>query len=313
MAKINGLDVKREIIEKRVKSDEDMLALLSGFTRVCLSLSRKGGGALELCLDCQADFVRDYIASVMMERFKVKPTAVNKTSLVYADCEKLLGMLHILKTDDSSFELCGIPERFIANPHYVRGAFLGCGSLSVPNAADAWARKSGGYHLEFSFTGEDLAEQFTALLAASEISAHRTVRAERYVVYVKNSERVSDCLAMIGADKTVLKLNDAVVTLSVKSDANRKNNFDCANLTRVTDASAAIKMAIETIDSSVGLDSIDPKLAEAARARLERPDIASIGDIARELGISKSGLKHRYDRIAALADSISKGHEKDSE
>lgn len=302
MSKINGLDVKREITDKRVKNDEGRLALLSGFTRVCLSLTRRGGGALELCLDCQAEFVRDYVASVMMEQFKVKPS-VNKTSLVFADCEKLLRMLHILKPDVDTFELCGVPKRFAESSEYVRGAFLGCGSLSVPNADDAQMQKSGGYHLEFSFTNEDIADDFISLFAENGITAHKTVRAERYVVYVKDSESVSDCLAMIGAEKTVLKLNEAVVAFAVKSDVNRINNCDLANMSRTTAAAVELAAAIEIIDKTIGLDSIDPKLAEAAHARIAQPDVP-LSKIALGLGISKSGLKHRYDKISALADNI---------
>ncbi len=50
MPKISGLDVKREIIEKRPR-DGERLALLSGFTRVAFSLFKRGG-SIDLWLDC---------------------------------------------------------------------------------------------------------------------------------------------------------------------------------------------------------------------------------------------------------------------
>ena len=63
--------------------------------------------------DCQTDFVRDFIASLMMEQFKVQPILnkdrqvdgdapdfmnsiepqQNKTELRFYDCDKLLGAL----------------------------------------------------------------------------------------------------------------------------------------------------------------------------------------------------------------------------
>lgn len=71
MPKISGLDVKREIIEKRPREGE-RLALLSGFTRVAFSLLKRGG-SVDLWLDCQSAAVREYIASLMMEQFKITP------------------------------------------------------------------------------------------------------------------------------------------------------------------------------------------------------------------------------------------------
>lgn len=303
MSNLNAPDVKREIVSKRAKSESERLALLSGFVRSCLSLVRSGGGALELCLDCQSEEVRDYISSCMMEQFKIKPTVV-KNSLIYADCEKILRALRILRHGDD-FVLDTVDESFFAlAPHYIRGVFLGCGSLSAPTAEDAQIHKSGGYHLDFSFSGEELADAFAQMLADSGVAAHKSVRAEKYVVYVKHKEAVSDCLALIGAEKTMLRLNEAVVALSVKSDVARRLNWEIANLTRTAAAAAALLDAIEYIDEKFGLNAqLNKRLAEAAEARRADPS-APLSVIAERLGISKSGLKHRFDGIVAKARSL---------
>lgn len=318
MSQINGLEVKREITSKRLKGDAQ-LAMLSGFTRACLSLTKRGGRGLELCLDCPVDFVRDYVSGAMMEQFKVtsierddetaEPYNVKPIdrgdALVYGDCEKLLGKLHILKPDSDVFELDTVPSRFSDSAaYYVRGVFLGCGSLSVPTGDDAKTRRSGGYHLEFSFTGEELAEDFIGFLDRVGISARRTVRAERHVVYVKDSESVSDCLVLMGAEKAALKLNQAVVTFSVKLDVNRRNNCDVANMSRTVDAFVYVARAIEKIENTIGLDALDKKLRDVAEARKRLPD-APLSVIADELCLSKSGLKHRLDKIVSIAAELS--------
>lgn len=306
MPKINGQSVKREITEKRVKGD-GLAAMLSGFVRSCLALVL-ANGERKLCLDCQSDFVREYISVGMMEQFKI--TAVEeKNSLYFADCEKLLVALKIFKSGDGYYETQNIDESFLSEqnaPYYVRGVFLGCGSLSVPSADSPELTKSGGYHLEFSFNNEDLADEFKALLGSCGAAAHIMTRAEKYVVYVKDSESVSNCLVLIGASKTALELNNAVAAYSVKMDVNRRINCDIANMTRTSDAAVGVSDAIDLIDSTRGMDTLPPKLVEAADARKNYPD-APLSFIAAQLGISKSGLKHRYDKIKEIAQDIIDG------
>ena len=300
MPTINGLDVKRELAEKHPKSINGVVAVLSGFARSCLSLERHGG-QFSLCLDCQTEFVRDYIAGLMTEAFGVTTVANDKGALVYSDCDRLLGELKI--TDDNGEFTDGIPEAFSRSSHYARGVFLGCGSMSAPQADGARAKKSVGYHLEFSFNSESLAEGFIALLDSYGISAHRSTRAEKNVIYVKGSESVSDCLALVGADKAVLRLNEAVAAFAVKRDVMRKVNCDVANANRTADAAAKLVQAIELIDKKRGLSTLDKKLCEAAKARIDDKD-APLSEIAEMLNISKSGLKHRFDRIIEIAHSI---------
>ncbi len=307
MATINGLDVKREIIENKQKTVKpaERIALLSGFTRSCLSLvRRRDGKGFELCLDCQTEFVRDYVAQLMMECFKIKPkTEGDAGALTYADCDKLLRALFIVDPSDGEFTE-GIPKSFESSAAYVRGVFLGCGSVSVPQADIAKTQKSGGYHLEFSFSADSFADAFAALLEKFDIAAHKAPRGERAVVYVKDSEAVSDCLALIGADKTVLRLNEAVAAFAVKRDVVRRVNCEMANMERTVNAAVGISEAIELIEKRSGLDVLDAKLRAAAVARLENPQ-APLSAVADKLGISKSGLKHRFDKIIEIARSYS--------
>ena len=309
MSNINGSDVKRELTAKRVKGD-DRLALLSGFLRVTFSLERRPREKdMSLGFDCAVDFVRRYLSACIMDEFKVSSRSDDDELPVFADAVRLLTALGIM-TDDGSMALDAVPQKFENNaPYYVRGVFLGCGSLSVPSAEDARAERRSGYHLEFSFTNEGYANDFTRLLMRNGIVANRTKErtrsSEKYVVYVKDSEGVSDGLALIGAEKAVLELNEAVVALSVKSSVNRRNNCDLANMTRTANAAVGVAEAIEIISAKQGLDTLPPKLLEAAEARINSPDVP-LAKLAYELGISKSGLKHRYDKIEEIARRLSK-------
>ncbi len=314
MTKINANDVKREITEKKLKSGE-RLPVLSGFVRVTFSLQKRGGGQFELCLDCQTPEVRDYISGLIREEFKVTPLEspsvfAKGVDLCYGDGQKLLKALGIQK-EGELFEFNGIEERFYKSaPSYARGMFLGCGSLSLPKAESAGLQKSGGYHLEFSFMTEELANDFLRLLTDYNVYGHLMLRSEKYVVYIKDNENVSDCLALIGADKTVLMLNESVAAFSVKGQVKRRVNCEIANMSRTVEASVGVTDAIDIIEKCMGLDKLDAKLREAARARKAYPQMP-IGKLAEMLGISKSGLKHRFDRLIDFAKDISEAGSND--
>ncbi|MDE6293402.1 MAG: hypothetical protein K2L88_02125, partial [Clostridiales bacterium] len=92
MANTSGLEVKREIT-KALPRGAECRSMLSGFVRSCMSLSvTRGGVTLEL--DCQTDFVREYIAGAMQTMFGAVAEELEQ-KLVYGDCEKLLVELRI--------------------------------------------------------------------------------------------------------------------------------------------------------------------------------------------------------------------------
>lgn len=302
MPTISGLDIKREITQIRLKPSERE-ALLSGFVRSCLALTISKSRELTLTLDCQTELVREYISSLMLDRFKILPRSDGE--LVYADCEKLLRMLGVFERDGDGFIPMGVPEEYKDNfSAYVRGVFLGCGSFSARSVdGDAQTQKSGGYHLEFSFLSAGFAEEFADLIREYSVVLHCMERGEKTVVYAKDSESVCNCLALMRLDKMVLTLNDTVITMSYKKTVNRRINCELANMTRTANAAVDVSDAIEYIDGAVGIETLKPKLLEAAEARQNSPD-KSLGELAFELGISKSGLKHRYDSIIAIADKL---------
>lgn len=299
MANTSGLEVKREIT-KAVPRGAECRAMLSGFVRSCMSLSVKRGGVM-LELDCQTDFVREYIAEAMKGMFGAVAELTERT-LVYSDCEKLLGELRI--TSGSGYEILPIPEwTSDCESAYVRGVFLACGSFSARNSDGTDGQKGGGgYHLEFSVLSEGFADELVELLGRREVVVHKMERADKSVVYAKDIENVSNALALMRLGKFVVKLNDTAIALSIKRDVNRRMNCDIANMTRTANASVDVLSAIQYIEETDGLNTLHPKLVEAADARMNSPE-ASLGDIAFELGISKSGLKHRFDKIIEIANN----------
>lgn len=301
MANMSGLEVKREIT-KAIPRGAECKAMLSGFVRSCMSISVTRDG-VQLLLECQTDFVRDYIAAAMQNLLNI--SSIDSPALVYADPEGLLSRLGIT-ANGGGYEMIGIPKMTEENESaYVRGVFLGCGSFSAHYSDGTDGHRGGGYHLEFSVLSESFADELIALLKGRDVVMHKMERADKYVVYAKDIENISNCLALMRLGRQVVKLNDTAIALSIKRDANRLANCDDANTTRTANAAVDVINAIQLIQDTVGLDTLPPKLVEAADARLNSPE-ATIGDLAFELGISKSGLKHRFDRIIEIAGQLAK-------
>lgn len=169
---------------------------------------------------------------------------------------------------------------------YLKGLFLGCGSVSV----------SKKYHLEMSLSTEVFASDICALMEAFGIVAKYTVRKDKHVVYIKSSEAISDFLALIGANKAVLSLNSTAVMRAVNMDTNRRINCDMANADKVIEASMKQIEAIKKVFDSLS----DPKLVATARARMENPELSYEG-LAEILKVSKGCVKYRLGRLMALA------------
>ena len=178
----------------------------------------------------------------------------------------------------------------------LRGAFLVCGAVTDP---------SRNYHLEFSVPYYNLSKDLLALLREMDIPAKAVARSGSYVVYIKESERIEDCLTYLGAPHGALEMMNAKMLKSIRNDTNRRFNCENANIDKTVAASAAQAEALRRIERQRGLDSLPEELRELARLRLDNPDLS-----LRELGqaldppLSRSGVNHRLERLLSLAQEL---------
>ena len=145
---------------------------------------------------------------------------------------------------------------------------------------------------------------FCRLLAEFDFSPKLIERKNGYVIYFKNSQLISDLLAFMGANKSVLRLQDRLVEKSFQNDLNRKVNCEMGNMTKQVNAFVAQKIAITAINELIGIDNLPEGLPEVCRARLEYPD-ESLSGLAEKIGVSKSCLNHRLRKIMAIYAEIS--------
>ena len=169
---------------------------------------------------------------------------------------------------------------------YLRGAFQGAGSVTRPGGR-------GGHHLEFVHADEG----FVRRIVAYARGPLRVVRRRgRWVAYTKSADGVTTILAQMGLNEAVLEYEARAVLGEAKANANRVTNFDAANAGRTATAAARQQRALEALDPA----RLPPALGEMLGLRMEHPD-ASLAELARLGGISKSAANHRLRRLVELA------------
>lgn len=193
-----------------------------------------------------------------------------------------------------------IPKNLVENRccrrSYIRGAFLGGGSISNPEKT---------YHLEFVTSKEKHAKDLSEVINSFGLNSKIVIRKESYVIYLKEGEQIVDLLNIIGAHQALLKLEDIRVLKNIRNNINRLVNCETANLGKTIDASMRQIRNIKYIDDKIGLNKLPPNLREIAELRLEYND-ASLKELGTYLDppVGKSGVNHRLRKIEKLADEL---------
>ena len=183
---------------------------------------------------------------------------------------------------------------------FLKGLFLGCGSVYVPSTAEG--EKRDGYHFEFALDSPELAGGVAAVLRSFGISPKLSERGSSTLVYLKDKDEILRMLASLGLAECVLELKAVIDERETANSINRVTICEAANLDKTYAAASSQLMAIGLIEERDGLDSLTPTLAETARARLAHPQ-ASLGELADILGVSRSCLNHRLRRLKEIAET----------
>ncbi|HEY8363777.1 MAG TPA: DNA-binding protein WhiA [Tissierellaceae bacterium] len=193
-----------------------------------------------------------------------------------------------------------IVEKRCCKRSYIRGAFIGGGSISNPEKT---------YHLEFVTGSEEHAEDLSRLINTFGLKSKVILRKENYVVYIKEGEQIVDLLNIIGAHQALLKLEDIRVFKNVRNNINRIINCETANLSKTIDASMKQIENIKIIEDTIGLENLPQNLREIAELRLQHRE-ASLKELGMMLNppVSKSGVNHRFRKIEKIAEDL-KGDE----
>jgi len=182
---------------------------------------------------------------------------------------------------------------------FLKGAFLAGGSVTDPGKA---------YHMELTTTHQSVAREAFALM--QEVLGFYPKSAQRsggQVLYIKQSEMISDCLTYLGAPLAAMGIMEARLEKELNNKVNRRCNCDDANTSKVVEAAQEQLVSIRTLQELGILKSLPVKLQQAAAARQENPE-ASLTELAAimEPPISKPAMNHRLKRLVEMAKETDK-------
>ncbi len=240
------------------------------------------------------------IAEVMVrKKMRLKKNNIYVVRVLH-DVEPILKKLQIVE-DGFTFNF-RIKEEIIKNAQckraYLRGAFLAGGSINNP--------ESSSYHLEISTSYQEHVEDLCELINYFNLNAKWTERKKGYFTYLKEGEKISDFLNVIGAHQALLKFEDVRIVKDMRNSVNRIVNCETANLNKTVIASVRQIENIKLVDKELGLGNLHPKLKEVAEIRLKYPELTlkELSDFIPGGRISKSGINHRLRKIDEIANKL---------
>lgn len=184
---------------------------------------------------------------------------------------------------------------------YLRGAFLAGGSVNNPETSS--------YHLEIFSLYKEHNDSLCELMNKFELSSKTIERKKGFITYLKEAEKITDFLIIIGAHNALLKFEDIRIVRDMRNSVNRLVNCETANLNKTIGASIRQVENIRFIDETVGLQVLPEKLREIAELRIQYQDVTlkELGEMVSGGAISKSGINHRLRKIDDIAAKLRAG------
>ena len=187
-----------------------------------------------------------------------------------------------------------IVEEECCKVSFLRGAFLAGGSVTDPGK---------GYHLELATTHQAVARETELIVReVMDFTPKTAARGGAQVLYLKQSEQISDFLTRLGAPVAAMGIMEARLEKELNNKVNRRCNCDDANTSKVVEAAQEQLGVIRILREKGILEGLPEKLKQAALAREQNPS-GSLTELAAmmEPPITKPAMNHRMKKIVSLA------------
>ena len=225
------------------------------------------------------------------------PDAQGKLNFQINDPGKLAIILEAYGFDRDTLSLhinLPVVEEECCKASFLRGAFLAGGSVTDP---------AKGYHIELTTTHQSVArEGYTLIFEVLGFNPKAAKRGGGQVLYLKQSDLISDFLTYLGAPVAAMGIIEARLEKELNNRVNRRCNCDDANTSKVVEAAQEQLAAIKTLRAKGIYEHLPMKLQQAAKAREENPEL-SLTELAAmmEPPITKPAMNHRLKKLVAMA------------
>ncbi len=198
-----------------------------------------------------------------------------------------------------------IIERNCCKRSFLRGAFLGAGSISDPKDE---------YHLEITTDTRSGIELLNIAATAFDVTGKVALSKNRFRLYFKDADRISDLLNIMEAHVSLMNFENARIYKEVRNNVNRKVNCETSNLKKTATASEYACKCIRFLDERNVLKTLPETLQSIAALRIAHPEssLSELGEMT-EPKIGRSGVNHRIERIIAIARDLKGKEEQDDQ
>jgi len=297
-------DVKRELATVVPSAGHCRRAQLSGLLFGAGTFAMGSGGRFTVRLTTSLPVVARHVLALLKpfgveaELRTVSSAPAGRRCEVVLGAERDLQLLNEVGVLSDSLQVrmtvpARVVERRCCLGAFVRGLFLGCGTVSSPGSA---------VHAEFTLEDRDLAEQVRKMLTRLDLDFRLSERGRNVACYSKRTETAADLLATLGAHDARLRWEEHAVFGDVRERANRLANCDEANARRAAAAGERQAAAARRLMASPAWDELPATARQAAQLRLRYPYL-SLTELAAtaEPPLTKSALNHRLRHLMALA------------
>ena len=210
---------------------------------------------------------------------------------------ELLSVLGIMRGDNINVSSdSGILRKACCRRAYLRGAFLGGGSVNRPE---------GDYHLELVTGNLDFGKTLVRLMKYFSLSVRMIERKNDYIVYLKDGDAIAAFLRLIGAHNALLLFENVRVVKDMRNQVNRLVNCETANLQKTVNAAVRQVTCIKRIIEQKKFNQLPYSLQQAAEIRLAYPQ-ATLQELVDAMGghVGKSGINHRLRKLEQIAGEL---------
>lgn len=293
-------------VKEEIASSTDYMTILAELSAYIKYGSKFDDNSITMVMENKtvAEYIYDIFKRIFNIRLKVQIRVQNrfKTKQIYilSTSEKvkfILEKLNIMK-DNKLIE----PEIYFLDTDedkasYLKGLFLACGSVNDPNKS--------GYHFEFVVPLKKDAEYVAKLLKYYKIETKILKRNNKYMIYMKQAEAISDTLKLFQATNSLFYFEDIRIYRDHMNMVNRLNNVDLANQEKVISTGLKQLDDIKYIKEHNLLDLLDDRSKDIIKYREKYPEtsyqeLAEIVSLETEKAITKSGINHYFRKIKDL-------------
>ncbi len=306
------VDIKNEIALSEDKyTNIEIIAELSGFIRNNATIKKNN-----ILLTTENKNIADRIVLFIKRIYDIQGSIKVIKNLNFSKKP-----LYQVEIDDNDYNiLTGIGfydsnHKYLENPSsyilddmetirsYLRGVFLCTGSINDP--------KTSRYHLELLINKPKEAVFVQKLLNNYDLNAKILNRDKGYMIYIKEADKISDFIKILGANQAVLYYENIRVYRDEKNMTNRLNNCEQANLDKTIATATKQMKDIQILEYTRSLSLLDDKCLQVVEYRKKYPetslkDLADIISRETKKPLTKSGLNHRLRKITTLAERIRK-------